>query len=286
MITRDWKQYKGNPIWKMKQYTEDFVVIQNPKDKKYYAFFTYGEERNQKLGLALSKSPLGPFKEYKINPVFNQNMRIGSVISPCKLTNNKWRLYYCARQEEDWKKGRTINFIESDDLIKWSKDTKTNIETELFEDENVDFFGQPFCQIIDNEFYILVSASIKEGLFIYNYFSKDGINFYVREHNPLISPKPNTKYSLKIANPTFIYENDEINIFCEGNEGPGWDIFQFVLKKLKKIKSFDKPLFPPITANPYITKFNNKYYLYYGELINAGKEDYHYEVNVAYQDAI
>ena len=168
MILRDWKKYEKNPIWKMKEYTEDFVVVQNPENKKYYAFFTYGIEKNQKLGLAVADFPLGSFKKYEKNPIFNKNMRIGSIIAPCKLTNSKWRLYYNSINE--WEK-RTINFIESNNLINWFNDTETKIP---FEEG---YLAQPACQIVDNEFFMLVSKVLKDRLFVENYSSNDGINF-------------------------------------------------------------------------------------------------------------
>lgn len=256
-----WKNYKKNPIWNLEDsYTENFIVIYNENDSLYYAFFTYGFESYQKIGMACSHTPCGPFiNQHHISPIINNSTRLGSIIAPCELTNNKWRLYFNIIINKDV---RTINYIESSNLITWSNEYVVNLP------KVQGYFAQPYVQIVNDEFIMMVTYVEDNIISVNHYVSNDGLTFTQRFKNPFIKPKKDTKYSEGIASPSFYYEDGIYNIFLEGKENnEDWRLF-FASQDKNDIVVYETSLTEKNTANPFITKFNDVYYLYYGKKIN------------------
>jgi hypothetical protein len=252
-------------------YSEDFIVVK--KDNEYIAFYTKGSEQYQQLYSARSSTPDGEFISISTCPLHTSKMRLGSIIPPCEHTNNKWRLYYNKLFNYD---NRTIAYIESMDLNIWENETLIDMEIPI----KKDLFGrkdaiivQPCCRIVNGVFFLIVNKAIRtpdrsiDTSVIDSYISVDGIHFYPYK-TPLISPIPGTLLSKKIGNPYFIFDEGKINIFAEGNDGPGWHLFNFILHN-DNITCNNTPLINSneILANPSIEKFNDIYYLYYGKYI-------------------
>lgn len=106
----------------------------------------------------------------------------------------------------------------------------------------------------------------KTGLWLYKWH-----NFGITR-TLLLNPKPKTFYSVSACNPTVIHDGKEYNIYFEGrNEEVKWRVFQALWSgnKHHKIDVIDIPLI--IGANPFITKFGNKYYLYYSKYVSKMK---------------
>ncbi len=88
----------------------------------------------------------------------------------------------------------------------------------------------------------------------------------------LIEPKPGSLYSVVAGNPSVIFNGGNYNIFFEGRTADmKWRIFQAVWDGADDVRVQDEPLFDG--ANPYITKFGNRYYLYYSSYRERGGFD-------------
>jgi len=80
----------------------------------------------------------------------------------------------------------------------------------------------------------------------------------------LLNPKPKTFYSVSACNPTVIHDGKEYNIYFEGRDNEvKWRVFQALWDGKNRIDVIDIPLM--VGANPFITKFGDKYYLYYSK---------------------
>ncbi len=88
---------------------------------------------------------------------------------------------------------------------------------------------------------------------------------------PLITPKYGTLYSVVAANPTVIHDGEDYNIYFEGStKSINWHVFQAVWDGKDKVKVIDEALMRG--ANPFITKFNGRNYLYYSKHKGNGFE--------------
>lgn len=101
-------------------------------------------------------------------------------------------------------------------------------------------------------------------------------NYMIRKL--LIEPEENTLYSVLAGNPTVIHDGKEYNIFFEGrNVFLDWRVFQAVWDGKDSVEIIKEPLLTG--ANPFVTKFGDKYYLYYSKW-NRNNE---FDVRVMYQ---
>ena len=258
-------------VFETEQYSEDFIVVKGRNttiNAPYLAFYTKGTEQEQRLWVATASDPIGPFTERK-GPLYPSMMRLGSIILPCEQTDWKWRLYF-SRTFSYY--ARVVCFIESNNLVDWHNETILNMNfnhaMSLFGKER-SLFVQPCCRLVEDIFLLLInrvtidqSRSVDFSC-VDSFVSYGGLNFMPYKLS-IITPNPGAEFSKKVGNPYFIYHNRKVDIFVEGNAGPGWHIFNFELVD-DVIKGDNRRWFDDsILANPSIEIFDGVYYLYYG----------------------
>jgi len=274
-----WTKHGGNPIFKPKKDSwdkviEDFVVIK--KGKKYYAFYCGGGNYNflSGIGVAISDNPLGPFMRHGTKPLIEgEYLRLGSIIK----VGEKWRMYFSKRRGN-------VFLAESENLTDWDEMPNPVARNVI----------QPCVCKFGKEFLLMATDMKKRG--IVAMWSDDGMGF--SREKKILTMKPNTGYAFGLGNPNFITERNKIHIFFEGrpieftiyrnHKLSPWRIFKAIWNGKDDAKIVNNPVLElrngewdeARIANPNISKFGNKHYIYY----NGWGEKSEFEVGVAWRN--
>jgi len=276
----EWIKHDGNPIFEARErgwdnHIEDFVVTK--RGGKYYAFYCGGAgyENLHGIGLAESKSPLGPFTRASDEPMIETHnyVRLGSIIR----VGGVWRLYYSIG------KGN-VYFSESKDMLTWDRPFGPVVTSMI----------QPCCQRVGDGYVMLATDMNEKG--IVSLTSPDGIQFSGRRK--ILRPKEGTSCAFGLSNPSFVEaRGGGFGVFFEGRAQEfiekmkghcGWNVFEAMWDGESEI---DVPKVPAIplgegweslqTANANISRFGDKEYLYYG----GYGESHRFKVGVAWRKA-
>ena len=282
MLMDKWTKHGENPIFsprvdKWDRFIEDFVVVK--MGKKYYAFYCGGGsyESLSGIGVAISDSPIGPFSRTSNSPVIRGgHMRMGSVIRVGK----KWKMYFSRMKGDVF----VADLEGVGDWTRWVERTEPVARNII----------QPCVQRFGKRYLMLATDMKEKG--IVALWSDDGLRF--RDEKKIMVMKPDSLYEFGISNPSFVVKQKKIHILFEGRQEEftrycgkvigNWRVFGALWDGMGEVKITDEPVLKPSAgrwdeaqvANPHITKFGNRHYLYYG---GWGKKS-RFDVGVAWRD--
>jgi hypothetical protein len=192
--------------------------------------------------------------------------RIGSIVID---NTGVSRLYFCRINPDKWIFDRSICWI---DIDKPEEIHRTNVAC-------IDnFYNQPYCVVANGEYVLFVGKVIKNREYceLHVYHSYDGVEFFQRYSNPLLAYGINGEENKKLANPTVVFDRDKFVILIEGakNMGCPWYLYRYEWRGIGLPNRIINPVFDiPNSANPYIFKEGEKWYLFYG-IFNEVKRKY------------